>query len=266
MKTVWNIIAVVAVANLLAVAGFFGWLKATNRLSADRARAVRNLLSPTIAQDAAAGEKRKADEAQAIKDREAAEKAARPPLTAAEKLAARVEATELDRQRLERLKREVEDLQKAVTRDRSEVDTQRTQLTADQKAFDEQVKQVAALASTEQFKKTLDILQSLKPAAAKSLLMEIIGPGVAAPTPAQASTEAPVGANMPATLEQASVPKSAGESGARIAVEYLNAMDDRARTKVMTEFAKDSPALAAQLLESLRKRGQFARADAGTTP
>lgn len=269
MKTAWNIVAIVAVANLLAIAGLLGWLKATDRLSADRARELRRMLSSTITQDAAELEKKKAEDAQAVKEKEAADKAARPPLTAAEKLAARVEATELDRQRLERLKREVEDLQKSVSRDRTEVDGLRTQLTADQKAFDEQVKQVAALASTEQFKKTLDILQSLKPAAAKSLLMEVIGTTTPGPSPDQAATPPPVGANTPASIDSASpgaTAKSSAETGMRIAVEYLNAMDDRARTKVMTEFAKDSPPLAAQLLESLRKRGQFARADAGTTP
>ncbi|MFO0832841.1 MAG: hypothetical protein U0637_13495 [Phycisphaerales bacterium] len=267
MKTVWNIISVLAVANLLAVAGFLGWLRMTDRLSADRARAVRELLAPTIAADTATAEQKKAADVKALKEKEAAEKAARPPLTAAEKLAARVEATELDRQRLERLRREVEDLQNSVSRDRADVDAKRSQLTADQKAFDEQVKQVAALASTEQFKKTLDILQALKPAAAKAMLLEVIGPQAAAagPTSAEPAPTAGVGANSTASIDQQPGARSAPE-GMRIAIEYLNAMEDRARAKVMTEFAKDSPALAAQLLESLRKRGQFARAEAGTNP
>jgi hypothetical protein len=269
MKTAWNIISVLAVANLLAVAGFVGWLKMTDRLSVDRARAVREVLTPTLAADAARSAEAKAAEEKAAKDREVAEKAARPALTAAEKLAARVEATELDQQRIERLKREVEDLQKVVSRDRGDLADQRERLTQDQKAFDEQVRQVAALASTEQFKKTLDILQSLKPAAAKAMLVEIIGGQVpASPVSAPVEPATPVvGANLPASIDPAPVtPSVKGDEGLRIAVEYLNAMEDRARTKVMAEFAKDSPVMAAQLLESLRKRGQFARADAGTTP
>jgi hypothetical protein len=43
--------------------------------------------------------------------------------------------------------------------------------------------------------------------------------------------------------------------------EYLNAMDERARGKIMAEFTKDDPALAAELLDALRRHGQFARAD-----
>lgn len=263
MKTVWNIIAVLAVANLIAIAGFVGWLRSTDRLNMDRARAVRAMLSNTLTQDAAAAAQKEAEEDQAAKDREAAAKAARPALTAAEKLAARVEATELDHQRIQRLKREVEDLQKTVTRERDELGAQRARLTADQQAFDEQVKQVAALASTEQFQKTLGILQSLKPAAAKSLLMEIMGPAASSQAPVE--PQPAMGANTPASID-APTNNAANDDGLRIAVEYLNAMEDRARTKVMTEFAKDDPALAARLLESLRKRGQFARADAGTTP
>jgi hypothetical protein len=38
-------------------------------------------------------------------------------------------------------------------------------------------------------------------------------------------------------------------------------MDERARGKIITEFTKDDPALAAELLEALRRHGQFARVD-----
>ncbi len=268
MKTIWNVVAIMAVANLIALAGVFGWLKATDRLNSDRLRAIRTTFTTTIAQDAASLAQQKADAELAQKEQDAAIKAARPPLTAAEKLAARVEATEQDRARMERLRREVEDLQKSLARERSNLDTQRERLTADQKAFDEQVNQVGEVARTEQFQKTLGILQSLKPAAAKSMLLEVMN---ASPTPAAlaaqpADFQPVMGANTPASIEPARAAAPPSEDGRRIAVEYLNAMDDRARTKVMAEFVKDDPALAAQLLESLRKRGQFARTDARTSP
>ena len=38
-------------------------------------------------------------------------------------------------------------------------------------------------------------------------------------------------------------------------VTYLSAMDERRRTKIMTEFNKDDPTVAAGLLEALRMRG-----------
>ena len=50
MKTVWNIIAVLAVANLIAVAGFVGWLRSTDRLNmadADDAQTVHRIVEAT---------------------------------------------------------------------------------------------------------------------------------------------------------------------------------------------------------------------------
>jgi hypothetical protein len=41
-------------------------------------------------------------------------------------------------------------------------------------------------------------------------------------------------------------------------VAYLNAMEDRTRTKIITEFQKQDPALAAELLERLRTRATLA--------
>ena len=45
----------------------------------------------------------------------------------------------------------------------------------------------------------------------------------------------------------------------QLAVRYLDAMDDKHRTKVMAELAKADPKLAADLLERIRKQGEFAR-------
>ena len=38
-------------------------------------------------------------------------------------------------------------------------------------------------------------------------------------------------------------------------VQYLDAMEERPRTKIMTEFTKDDPALAGRLLAELRDKG-----------
>jgi len=42
-------------------------------------------------------------------------------------------------------------------------------------------------------------------------------------------------------------------------VAYLNALQERARNKIMAEITANDPALAADLLERLRTRGQIAR-------
>jgi small-conductance mechanosensitive channel len=268
MKKLWNIIAVFAVANLVAVGGLVGWLRMSGRLNWDRARTVREMLTPTLASDAAKAADAVAKADAEKKAAEEAIKAGRPPLTAAEKLAARVEATELDRQRMERLRREVQDLQAVLARERSELESQRAQFGQDQKTFDEQVRQVGEVARSEQFQKTLGVLQTMKPAAVKSLLMEVMQMG--APQIASQPEFAQPGmtANGSASIEAVPAVDAASAGvmggGMRVAVEYLNSMEERARTKVMAEFAKSDPRLAAELLESLRLRGQFARADAGS--
>lgn len=247
MKTVWNIISVIAVANLLALAGALLWLKSSDRLDTDRARAVRELFSTTVTSDKAKAEAaaKEAEAAKALAEAEA--KANKPPLTASEKLQSRVELTELDEQRMQRVRREVEDLRAALAREREELDKRWTQLETDRKAFEQLVADSTNGVSDEQFRKSLDVLQGLKAPAAKQLLVQMLNEPGATETAAQAGAQ--VGASP------------LREGRMKRVTEYLNAMDERARGRIMAEFTKDDPALAAELLDALRRHGQFARAD-----
>jgi flagellar basal body-associated protein FliL len=247
MKTVWNIISVIAVANLLALAGVLLWLKSSDRLDTDRARALRELFSTTVTSDKAKAEAaaKEAEAAKALAEAEA--KANKPPLTASEKLQSRVELTELDEQRMQRVRREVEDLRAALAREREELDKRWTQLETDRKAFEQLVADSTNGVSDEQFRKSLDVLQGLKAPAAKQLLVQMLNEPGAAETAAQAGAQ--VGAPV------------LREGRMKRVTEYLNAMDERARGRIMAEFTKDDPALAAELLDALRRHGQFARAD-----
>lgn len=243
MKTVWNIISVIAVANLLALAGVLLWLKSSDRLDTDRARAVREMFSTTVTADKAKAEAaaKEAEAAKALAEAEA--KASKAPLTASEKLQSRVELTELDEQRMQRIRREVEDLRTALAREREELDKRWTQLESDRKAFEQLVADSTNGVSDEQFRKSLDVLQGLKAPAAKQLLVQMLN------EPGAAAAGGPAGA------------QGVREGRMKRVTEYLNAMDERARGKIMAEFTKDDPALAAELLDALRRHGQFARAD-----
>ena len=53
MKTLLKLVLVLAVANLLAVAGFVGWLFASGRVDGDRVTRVRDIFRPTIAEEQA---------------------------------------------------------------------------------------------------------------------------------------------------------------------------------------------------------------------
>lgn len=253
MKKLWSILSILAIANLLAMIAFVGYLKATDRLSMDRMRELRERFSTTVSQDAAKKAQDEADK-QAVETKAAEdEKAAKPPLNAEQQLATRVELSQLDQQRLQRLREEIEGLRKTLASERSDLDRRQQKLDADQKAFSDQVTQFTQSAGDEQFKKTLGILQSVKSKDAKAMLTEMLTVSPA--------TSATLAANTPAQAQPANSADSrtAGMSGDKFAraAQYLNAMDDRARTKIMSEFAKDDPKLAVELLDALRRQGEF---------
>ena len=89
-------------------------------------------------------------------------KAARPPLTASEALAARLEAGEIDRQRIEALRSAIRALQDPLRAEREALTIEKRKLQQDQAAFQAQVASHDALVGDQQFKKTLGVLEALK--------------------------------------------------------------------------------------------------------
>lgn len=225
MKKVWAIVSALAVANLLGLLGFVGFLAATNRLDAARVESVRRLLGETVAERQAreAVEKAAASDAAVVEARLAQEGMA--PRTAAERIEGADEVDATARQRVDRLRREVEDLQRTLTRGKAELEAGWAKLDADRKAFEEMRQRIASLEGSEQFEKALRLYESLKPQQAQALLQQLINQG---------------------EIDQA--------------VGYLNAMQTRTASKALAEF-KD-PAVAADLLERLRTRGLEARGKA----
>lgn len=232
MKAIWTILSTIAVANLVALVCFLGWLRVTDRLNMDRVRAVRELVAPTLAQEK---DQKKLAEEEGKKTAAAAKDKARheaPPLTAEAQLTIRDEAAEVERQKVRRLEREVADLTTALDKAKAEF------ITAKGEIERERAEAKAALEAGEtspQFKKTVGVLEAVKPAEARNILAQML---VADGAPASGG-----GAVQPT------------ESGIKRVVGYLNSMQDRSRAKVISEFQKDDPALAANLLERLRAFG-----------
>ncbi len=251
MKRFWTALSVIALANLIAMAGFVGWLAKSDRLDMERVRHIRVMLNKTLSEEKAETDAAMVKAAADEKALEEAKLAGKPPLTAAERLAARVEASELDIQRAERLKREVQDLQRQLNDERAKLDARDAQLKADRKAFDEMVASNTAATTDLQFQKTLAVMEALKPAQAIAMLKEMI------PDPA-AMPMAPVEANGPMTSGTAAIAPPASRNLTRV-VSYLDAMDDKHRAAIMKDLAKSEPKLAAELLERIRKQGEFAR-------
>jgi hypothetical protein len=254
MKALAYGLIIIAVANLLAIGGFVGWLVKTDRLDMDRVRDLRSRVAVTITQQKAdeAEAARKVAEAQAAAA--AAAKAAKPPLTASEQLAARLEATELDKERLARLRREVESLQKRIADQTDQLARDRATLENDRKAFTEMTAKSLDTIGAEQFAKTLNVLSTLKPAAAKSVLTQMLA-GASPDLSAAPQASAPSANGAPAAAPSSGA--NPAPEQVRKVVQYLDAMEDRVRTKVMNEFAKDDPAMASRLLSELRDKGKL---------
>lgn len=254
MKTILNVIVVLAIANLLAIGGFVGWLNSSDRLNWERAGEIRKLLSKTITDEKTEAQ---AAAAKAEADKKAAEeavKAARPPLTAEERLGARIEATKLDEERINRLHREVEDLQRGLAAERAALENEKAAFVAQKKAFEDSVKQTQADLTDAQFQKSLTVMTTLKPAQAATLVQQLI----AGTQPSFAPAGGGGGLSANGSPAAGNATQASGQPGMADALRYLNAMDDRPRGKILAEIVKSDPKLATQLLEQIRKRGEFA--------
>lgn len=250
MKIIWNALSVVAVANLLALLGFVGWLRADDRLNADRARAVRAVFGKTLTEEAAEAAKAKADQEAVEKAAAEAKRKDQPPLTAEQRVALRLEATEIDRQRMERLQREVEDLQRVLATERTALDRDRAAFLAEKSAFEAASAATRRALEDGQFQKTLGVLSTMKPKDAVGLLTQMLKGASFAPT-----SQPPALAAGGATGTESDAAAAAGEEQV---VSYLDAMDEKPRGRIMTELAKTDPVLATRLLGRIRDRAQFA--------
>ncbi len=243
MRKFWSVLSFMAIVNLLAILGFVGWLSSTQRLNVDRLRAVRGVLAPTAIEERASLAADQARSEEAKKAADAAAKAARPPMTAQEKVAVRLDATELDTQRYKRLQADIEAMQVSLR-------AQQDKLMADRRAFEEERiaftkarAEVEGKAKDEQFKKTLDVIEGMDAKTAAITLRQMMG----------GASDANASANS-----AASGATKVADTGPALA--YLNAMSTSKRNELIGTLAKTDSVLAGRLLDGLRSYGQSARA------
>lgn len=142
-------------------------------------------------------------------------------LSAEERLNMRLEKSDADQERVRRMQREVDDLKAALGRERRLLDTQRAEFESDRAAFFDQRRTIADLEGGDQFRRSLVVLETMKSSEAMESLQAMLDAGK--------------------DIE---------------VVSYLNAMEDRTRAKVFSEWVKGGqPQLAAKLLEDIRQRG-----------
>lgn len=220
MKSIWNAVGFVCFLNIVALLGFLGWLANTDRLDADRVQDVKSIFRETVTEQRQKAEQAREEELNA-NDGVEIKVPDRPPLTAEDQLVLRALQSASDRQRIQRLEREVKDLRAALQRERALIDEQREGFETEKADFNRMRQEIVQTEGAAQFRKSLETLESVSPKAAKDMLLSMI---------------------------------QGGERDE--AVGYLNAMQGRARTRIIGELVKaEETELAADLLEELRIRG-----------
>ena len=235
MRTIWTAVSILASVHLLALLAFGGWLVATDRLDADRLREIRLL----VAEPADGSDAEQPAEASSAPDQAGGV----PALTGEQMLEMVMTGFHAESQRGRRLADESEQLTRMVRDELARLESEREALDRDRHQFEAARERLVAVEGSAQFRKALSVLEGLKPDDASGALRQLIEGVPAGPW---------------------GVPLLGGVSGLEQAVAYLNAMDDRKRTKVMAEFMATDRALAAALLERLRTHGLPDEAAAAT--
>jgi len=216
-RSAWTILSTVALANLLALLGFVGWLGATGRLSGERIEQLRAIFAETVAQEQTRLTA-EAAEAEAAAQRAAEEEAAaRPPIDAGDRLALQAQYDAIMQQRLARARETLETMSDAMAGERAQLDADLAAFHAEKQAFEDMRSRISAIEGDAQFAKALALYSSMKPKDAAAALRVIYDRG---------------------EIDQV--------------VAYLDRMDGRKASKILAQFA---PELAAGLLERLRTRG-----------
>lgn len=239
MKSMKRAILTILVLNLITMLGGIGWLLSSGRVNKDRVLEMTKLFNEPVEVEQA---RIKAEEQAAL-----AEEAGKPrpipddALNSDERNLIRVEMTQVDMARLERMKREVEDLQSILRQERTGLNDDRAQFEQEKADFAAMRERLMALEGGKQFKKALATLTTMDAADAKTVLSSLLGLDNNLADPREAKYDE--------------------------VISYLSAMDERARTAILSEFLDaGEDKLAADLLESVRLRGLETTTADGTTP
>jgi hypothetical protein len=159
MKTLWNLLSIIAVVNLLAVLGVGGWMVGTGRLDRERARALLT---------------RPADPGEPPASIEADPELAIPTSVRieAQDRVLRQEAAAIRRMRDER-----EQLDRALDSRRSELVAREEALTSARSQWEAATAGARAARTDEQFRKSVRLLEGVPPKQAKEWLLELVRGG-----------------------------------------------------------------------------------------
>jgi len=229
MSTIGRLIKILALANLLAVLGFVGWLFASGRVDGARLAKVRDIFKPTIAEESAAlaeGEAKAAEAEQLAADER---KLLEIPMVRAEQIV----SAERFQQRAALAVRGLKDEQSRLLEDLSSRErsvTEREDALAKRKTeWTKSIAEEKDRQTKEQFRKAVRLLESAPPKQGKEWILELV--------------------------------RSGREDQA---VSYLDAMNPAKSAALLKAFKGEGEAkVATDLLERLRQLGLESEINAG---
>ena len=235
MRSLWTIISVMALANLLAMLGFVGWLGMSDRLSKDRFDRVRAVLAPTNAQEQADSAKAAVDAEEAAVQAKEDSRVGQMPMPADDRTSTLEELEAIANMRVARAEGEANRMRQALELSWEELKRERTKLDKERAAFEAMREQLAKTEGSEQFQKAVALYESIGADAAANLFRQILDDR-----------------------------EKTQDEKVRTVAAYLNAMKSRTAAQILKQFEASDPTMAAVLLESIRSLGVDAGRDSGT--
>lgn len=224
MRTLWTVLTLVLVLNVLAMAVGAGWLYSSGRLNRERLRRAVEVFSLTIEDERTQTEQaRQLAEQSEAKSIEAARlaKVGDGPVSIADRLASDVNDNEVARQRIERLDRERDDLLRQMAAAKEWIAKQQADIESQRKIMEQARDRDRQIREDENFKQAVKMYEQTRPAQAKQMFQQLMSEG---------------------RTDQV--------------VEYLVAMQLRKSGNVLKEFkTPDEIVQATDLIQRLRQRG-----------
>jgi hypothetical protein len=221
MKSLWSIVSFLAVAHMLALLMFVGWLWQSNRLDAQRLSTVRELFAMTIPDAARAADAAREAELAEAEAALAEQRRIAPPVSSAARINHMSQLEEIEQRTLRRIEQEKTALRDQLTAGLARLDEREVALQQEHEAWEQSIQTQRERRESEQFAKTVRQYEAVRPRQGKEMLMELIKDG---------------------EMLQA--------------VAYLDAMNARASSRILGEFkTPEEIRLATELLEQLRMFG-----------
>jgi hypothetical protein len=209
-----QVIMALLAINFLAVGGAVGWLVKTNRLDKDKIHAIKDIVFPATTQSSAT---QPTEEAATTRPSDVLEAllAKSSGRTPTEQVETIQRNFDTQMAQLDRRERELNDLQRQVELSKLQMARDRSALDAEKKALQDQKQQTAKLASDKGFQDSLALYNSMPGKQVKTIFMAM---------------------------------------GDDEIVQYLQAMEPRAATRIVKEFK--SPAETARIQKVMEKMRQ----------